>query len=302
MAHDSPGVVGRPDGPGPVDRPEQVRGPDGPERVEAPVGAVLEPYQRRLDEPDARAGDTPREAIRGFSPERAGLEPITGEEAKQYVRENLADRPWLNHAQYVGKDTCRVLAAVDKGGGHALERHGSTVAPEKLEARAIRLEDPAIADDSARTPGRDAFKPEDQVHTCGSSATRIRDPHAFATCFARGIEHPKVREKLELPFDPDIRPPAVGVPLEDLLGDEGHNYCDGYRLDPVGGSAAAARECREAWVDAIRNDVEPDVPEPSVTRLQPEDFRGSEVRFAFQANRAGNGWEVATMYVDPPRP
>lgn len=87
------------------------------------------------------------------TPERAGLEPITGDEAKQYVRENVADRPWLNHAQYVGADMYRVPATVDKGGGHFLERHGCTITPGMTEAPAKRLEDPAITDEAARTPG-----------------------------------------------------------------------------------------------------------------------------------------------------
>jgi len=252
-----------------------------------------------MDRPDKQDGDTPREAIRRFDPERAGLKPITAEEATQYVRDNVADRPWLNHAQYVGPETRQVLVAVDRGGGHAPERHGSTVTPELTEGRARRLEDPAVPTDAARMPGNDAYKAG--THACGDTATRFRDPHAFATCFARGIEHPKVRERLDRPFDPDKRPPAVGIPLEDLLGADGHAYCDGHRLDPVGGSMKAAQECREAWVDATRNGRGPDVPEPTATRLWPEDFRGSEVVFAFQGAPGKNQWEIATMYVNPPK-
>jgi len=299
MVRDLPGG---PDIPGPPDRPEGLRARDQPARAE-PLGApALEPYQWRLDRVDIPGRETPREAIQGFRPGRASLEPIAGDEAKRYARASVSDRPWLNHAQYVDPDTARVLVAADRGGGHTVERHGSAVIPELLVNRAGRLEDPAIADDAVRRPGQDAFKPEGQLHVCGSSATRIKDPHAFATCFARGVEHSKVREKMDSPFDPDIWPTAVDVPLEQLLGDDGHKYCDGYRLDPVGGSARVARECREAWVDAMRNNREPDVPEPSVTRLEPDDFRGSVVKFAFQPNRSGNGWEIVTMYPDPPRP
>ena len=62
-----------------------------------------------------------------------------------------------------------------------------------------------------------------------------------------------------------------------------------------------ARSRRSAWVDTIRNGDEPDVPEPAVTRLEPEDFRDAKVIFPFQRNAAGTAWEVATMYVNPER-
>ena len=228
------------------------------------------------------------------------MEPITGPEAKQYVRENVADRPWLNHAQYVGPDTGRVLAAVDKGGGHALERHGSTVTPEMTEARATRLEDPAVADDAARTPGRDAFK--SGRHLCGDVATRFRDPHAFATCFARGVEHSDVRTALERPCGPGaLKPQPVEVPLSDLLGPDGGAYCDGYRLDPVNGSMDEAREQRKEWVNAIRNGEQPTVAEPTASPLSAEDFRDAVVVFGFQRNAAGTAWETSTMFVNPER-
>lgn len=300
MAHDSPGATDRPDPLGPVDRPERFRASDRPTEVTKPLSPAVEPYQRRLDQHDTPTGDTPREAIRGFAPDRANLEPITGQEAKQYVRENVSDRPWLNHAQYVGPDTCRLLAAVDKGGGHLLERHGSTVTPDKTEGRITRLEDPAITADAARTPGKDAYQPEPRRHLCGDTATRIRDPHAFAACFARAVEHPDVRAVLDRPFDPtDERPDAVKIPLDDLLGPDGHMYCDGHRLDPVNGNMAEARAQRRSWVDAVRGGDEPDVPEPTATRLQPEDFRGGNVLIAFSPTSDRRGWEIVTMYPDP---
>lgn len=298
MAHDSSGVADSRDPLGPADRPERVRESHWSDPVDAPIAPGVEPYQRRLDRPDTRAGDTPREAIRGFAPDRANLEPITGSESEQYVRENVSDRPWLNHAQYVGPDTCRVLAAVDKGGGHLLERHGSTVTPERLEARASRLEDPAIVDDAARTPGRDAFK--SGRHFCGDVATRITDPHALATCFARGVEHPEVRAVLDRPYDLADQPARpVEIPLSDLLGADGHKYCDGYRLDPVNGSMDDASQQRKAWVDAIRHGDQPDVPEPTASRMSPDDFRDAVVVFGFRPDNTKTSWEISTMHVDP---
>lgn len=297
MTRYSPGTPDRPDAPGPADRPERFGEPDRPRRADPPLAPAVEPYQRQLDRPNPPGGDTPRETIRRFDPERANLKPLTTDEAKQHVTDHADDRPWLGHARYVGPDTRRVLAAIDTGGGHALERHGSTVTPELTDRRATHLEDPAISDDTARAPGRDAYK--SGRHGCGDTATRIRDPHAFATCFARGIEHPAVREKLDQPYSPVAAPRQVGVPLTDLLGPNGHLYCDGHRLDPVDGSRRAAQDRRTAWVDAVRNGREPDVPEPTATRLQPDDFRDAEVIFAFRPNRGRDGWEVATMYVQP---
>ncbi|HEY3683908.1 MAG TPA: hypothetical protein VGL93_12745 [Streptosporangiaceae bacterium] len=295
MPHDIPGAPGRPDTP---DRPERHRDSNAAPIADAVLGRVQEPYQRRLDRPDTPGGDTPRHAVRGFDPERAGLGPLSADAAEQHVTASGGDRPWLDHARYVGPDTRRVLAALDRGGGHALERHGSTVTPERTAARVTRLEDPAVHLDTGRTPGRDAYK--SGTHACGDNATRITDPHAFAACFVRGIEHPAVRQELDRPCrigGPPARP--IEIPLSDLLGPQGYAYCDGHRLDPVGGSSAAARDCRAAWVDAIRNDRAPDAPEPTATRLEKEDFRNAKVVFAFRPNQSRSAWEVATMYVDP---
>lgn len=212
--------------PAPPDRPERFGGPDRPRQADTHLAPAVEPYQRRLDRTDKPGGDTPRETIRRFDPEHANLEPMSADDAKQHVTDHTDDRPWLNHAQYVGPDTRRVLATIDTGGGHTLERHGSTVTPDMTDGRAKHLEDPAIADVTARTPGKDAYK--SGTHACGDTATRIRDPHAFATCFARGVVHPVVREQLDKPIGPGAEPAAaVEVPLADLLGPEGYKYCDG---------------------------------------------------------------------------
>jgi len=298
MARD---ISATPERPGPAevpDHPERRRGADRPDRVDAAFGEVQEPYARRLDRPAQPGGDTPRETIRRFDPERAGLDPITHDEADRYVRDHAGDRPSLGHSQFVGPDTRRVLAAVDRGNGHALERHGSTVTPEMTENRVTRLEDPAIAEN--RTPGRDAFK--SGTHACGDSATRIRDPHAFATCFAQGVEHPDVRASLDRPCGRGERPPpSVRVPLTDLLGPDGHQYCDGHRIEPVEGSREAAYERRAAWVGAVREGRDPDVPEPTARHLEADDFRDARVVFAFRPNTDRSAWEISTMYVDPVR-
>lgn len=58
-------------------------------------------------------------------------------------------------------------------------------------------------------------------------------------------------------------------------------------------------DCRSSWVDATSKGCEPDVPEPTATRLEPDDFRDATVLFAFRKNKDKTAWEVATMYVDP---
>lgn len=115
-------------------------------------------------------------------------------------------------------------------------------------------------------------------------------------------EHPDVRAALEQPcaFGSE-KPDVVEVPLTDLLGEDGHSYCDGYRLEPVNGSMDVAREQRKDWVNAVRYGEQPTVPEPTATRMSPEDFRDAVVVFPFQRNAAGTAWEVTTMYVKPER-
>ena len=66
--------------------------------------------------------------------------------------------------------------------------------------------------------------------SAASTSTRITDPDAFATAFARGVEHPKVREALDMAFDPRRMPRDVTVPIADLLGPDGHRYCTGWQL------------------------------------------------------------------------
>lgn len=120
----------------------------------------------------------------------------------------------------------------------------------------------------------------------------------FATVFVKGVEHPDVRRALVTPFEPGLHPEKVAVPIEDLLGPDGYQHCSGYRLEPVGGSMDAARDCRSAWVHALCTGREPDVPKPRCSSI--ESFQGGIVEFFFRPNRSKDGYEVATMYVEPP--
>jgi hypothetical protein len=163
--------------------------------------------------------------------------------------------------------------------------------------RVAYLEDPAQLDPEKRHLGIDGLRQNDQPHRCRSTATRITDPDAFATAFVRGVEHPKVREALDMPFDPARMPREVAVPIADLLGPDGHAHCTGWRLEPADGSMNTARSNRDAWIAARSEGRKPDVPEPQARPVPT--FEGGVITFLFECNYAGQRYGVATMF---PRP
>jgi hypothetical protein len=228
-------------------------------------------------------------ALVTFEPRRAGLPEVNIKDATAYLDKHHAERPWLSVARDCPPEVQRIFAGLDQGGGHAHIRHEGWVTEEMNERRLRSLEDPAQLDPAKRAIGVDGVKIGDQPHRCGSIATRITDPQAFATAFARGIEHPDVRAALDSP-GPVPRP--VSLPLSDVLGDDGHKFCSGWRLEPVGGSMLEALANRAAWVAGNR-----DVPEPRTRPVQT--FEGGTVTYVFRPSAVG-GHEVITMYVNPP--
>jgi hypothetical protein len=190
----------------------------------------------------------------------------------------------------------RIVAAIDVGEGHFLERHGPFVDEAKLRSRLTRLEDPAQLDDAKRAASVDAYR--DRRHACPDTATAVNDLDAFVTLFVRTVEHPLVRQALDTPFDPDSRPGRLSIPLRDLLGPDGHLYCSGFRLEPVDGSLQTAWDQRSVWVDDNRAPGrEPTVAEPRATPVA--SFRRATADLHFQVNRERNGYEIATMFVEP---
>jgi hypothetical protein len=163
--------------------------------------------------------------------------------------------------------------------------------------RAAYLEDPAQLDPVKRADGIDGLRANEQPHRCAVSATRIADPDAFATAFARGIDHPNVRDALDRPFDPKRNPREVTVPIADLLGPDGYKHCTGWQLEAVGGSMSTARTNRAAWRAARAEDRQSDVPEPR-TRPVPT-FEDGVMTFAFKGNHVDKRYEVSTMYPQP---
>src|SRR5215469_730712 len=208
---DEPGELALADGPGelaqslPLDEPRS-RGE-----------AYAELRQRVEGGWEPRPFEASREELGRFDPERAALSPVGLDAAATYVAEHRTARPWLTAADAGSPEARRILAAADAGGGHGHIRHEGWVTEEANMRRAAYLEDPAQLDTEKRHLGVDGIREGDQSHRCRSTATRITDPDAFATAFARGVEHPKVREALDMPFDPVKAPKQVSVPIAELL-------------------------------------------------------------------------------------
>lgn len=246
---------------------------------------------------EPRPFEAPRAELGRFVPERAALPQFTVDAAVDYVAQHRGARPWLTVADAASPEARRVLVAADAGGGHGHIRHEGWVTEEASMRRVAYLEDPAQLDLGKRRQGIDAFRQNDQPHRCASTSTRITDPDAFATAFARGVEHPKVREALDMPFDPVKKPKDVTVPIADLLGADGHRYCTGWRLVPVDGSMRTAQANRDAWLAIRAERGEPDRPEPQVRPVTT--FEGGTITFFFERNTAERAYGIATMF---PRP
>ena len=236
--------------------------------------------------------DHVREELSRFDPRRCGLPEVSKGDAARYVEANRGDRPWLNVVRHAPEDVRRVFAAIDQGGGHAQIRHEGWLSPEKSQLRVLGLQDPAQLDPAKRSDGIDGLLPGDKPHYCATESSAIRDPTAFAAGFARGVEHPDVRSAIETPRVPGQQPPRpVVVPIADLLGPDGHRYCEGYRL--VGDDADIARRDRRTWLRETGAGELPSVPPPLIVPL---DFRGGDIEFRFKVNKAGSGYEIATMF------
>jgi hypothetical protein len=224
-----------------------------------------------------------------FEPSRAGLPEVSYDDAAAYIKEHLADRPWLAAVRECLPDAQRVFVALDRGDGHAHIRHDGWVSEEMNERRVRNLEDPAQLDPDKREDHVDGIKIGGQLHRCGFIATRIIDPEAFATAVARAIEHPDVRAALDS-NDPFSVPVRLRIP--DVLGEDGHKFCSGWQLEPVNGSMIDAVANRTAWVQGDHS-----VPEPKTRPV--ETFEGGAVTFTFRPNAVG-GHKINTIFVNPP--
>jgi hypothetical protein len=290
---DKPGELALADGP--ADRESSPPLDDSRSRGEA----YAELRQRAEGGWEPLRFEAPRAELGRFDPERAGLPATSLDAADKYIAEHRTARPWLTAADSASPETRRILAALDAGSDHGHIRHEGWVSEEASMRRAAYREDPAQLDPGRRYLGIDGLKPGDRPHRCGDAATRVTDLDAFVTAFIHGVEHSKVRAVLDMPFDPDRWPGEVTVPIEELLGAEGHHYCTGWQLEAIGDTTETARENRASWLRARVEDREPDVPEPSVRPVPT--FEGGDMLFVVGRNRAQDGYEIVTMYPLPPR-
>jgi hypothetical protein len=238
------------------------------------------------------------EAVRRLDLVRAGLPDISARDGAAYLSAHDKERPWLAVVRDCSPEVQRIFAALDQGSSHGHIRHEGWVTEEMNRRRVAFLEDPAQLDPAKRAAGIDGLRPGDQPHQCRQMAGRIADPDAFAVAFARGVEHPRVRAALETPFHLDAKPSPVQIAIEELLGPEGHRYCTGWQLEPIGGSMNAARRAREAWIAASAAHKESDLREPAARPM--ETFEGGTVLFTFGHSPTTDGYVVVTTYPRPP--
>jgi hypothetical protein len=243
-----------------------------------------------------RRYDAPRAELRDFRPEPAGLPATSPEDAARHVKEHRDERPWLTAVDKACPEASRIIASADAGDGHAHIRHEGWVTEERLMRRAAYLEDPAQLDPVKRANGIDGLSVNDRRHFCADMATRIADPDAFATAFARGIEHPKVRAAIDRPFDPEARA-EISIPIADILGTDGYKYCTGWQLESVAGDQDAARANRKSWALAKAADRQPEVPEPRTSPVPT--FEGGTISYVVSPKQSADGYEVKSMYPNP---
>jgi hypothetical protein len=242
---------------------------------------------------------TPFDVVRRFEPQRAGLPEVSMADAVAYIDARCGERRWLGAVRGCSPEVQRVFAALDQGGGHGHIRHEGGVTEAMNHRRVAYLEDPAQRDLAKRAAGVDGMAQTERRHSCGDTATRVTDPDAFAAAFARAAEHPRVRQALDQAFERGKRPSVVSLPIETLLGPDGHRYCTGWRLEPVGGSMTEAQDRRAAWVKTRAADAKVEgLPEPLARPV--ETFAGGSIVFVFGPNRARDGYEIVTLYPRPP--
>jgi hypothetical protein len=295
-----------------------IDAPDAPREIPEAENAVESPRGQVLDDPDRRREESAESQQRAdgngesvtfkvdraelgrFDLRRAGLPNMSVESAGKYIDEHRDSRPWLAMTDHASPEARRIIAALDAASGHAHIRHEGWVTEEANRRRVAYHEDPAQLDREKRSLSIDGLRPNDSPHRCRTTATRITDPDAFATAFVRGVEHPKVREALNMPFNPADRPDQVAIPIAELLGSGGHRDCTGWRLEPGDGSMKAAVDNRDAWVAAKSEGRTPAAPEPRATPVR--SFKDGDIVFDFMRNNDQQRYEVVTMFARPTQP
>ena len=215
------------------------------------------------------------------------------ENAVAYIAANKETSPWLAPAADCEPAVQSVYASLDQGTGHAHVRHGPALDQLLLAGRVARLEDPAQLDDNLRDRGIDGLDPS-KMHLCGRYATAIVDAHAFAAAIAALSEHPDVQNALRSEWD-GPKPDRLEVPISDVLGDRGHEYCLGYRLR---GDWDEARAERKQWMSAKASGADLSaLPEPQAEPIPT--FEGGDIFVVFKRNHAASKFEINTVFPNP---
>lgn len=260
------------------------------------------------------------------------LDPESARWVEAYITRNVADRPWLEPA--AGRDPLvqYVYVARDLAGGHDLRRHEGHRGDDGQADRALRHMDPAHGTDApAYLSSTDALRGGDTLpdsnrarraeqHFCGTYATRISDPDAYAVAVARTYEHPEVRRALDLAPASGPKPTRItNITIAEILGPDGHRACSGYeRMTDQFESDDEAKVIQRKWVEAVRTELmdgaaswadawenvrqQADgrgVIEPKVAPISTFEGGGIEVRFA--QKKDGSGYEISTLYPYPAR-
>lgn len=205
--------------------------------------------RRRMDlDEDIDGGRTARHFLERFDPARANRPDLDPDTVAAVVAEQVAGQPRL--ASLIGQDRCvqRVYAAFGDCAFHGAERHEGSLDDQDHLLRLVERRDPAQPDETRRERGIDAFKRGNGKHVCAESSTSVADSVAYAVALVRGVEHPTVRAALEARHDPPKRPHYVQVPIVELLGESGHEFCRGHEL--VGDDPREAIKQRDVWAKA----------------------------------------------------
>lgn len=274
--------------------------------------------------------DEPASGPEGHDADAAdALDPETARFVADYIDQHKQDRPWLAKAEGEDPLVQYVYVARDQSGGHDLRRHEGFRGDEGQAARTRDLQDPAHAQDSlAYTASTDALKPGDpdtiggsrKQHSCDIYATHIPNAAAWATAVARIHQHPRIQEALATPSDQRKPSKITDIPIQEILGPAGHTACHGYQLVTEGfNSRDEARDAREDWVREVRREMATGAADrdhatervrgrtqkgalaSSEPQIEPiPSFAGGHFCVTFRHRADGTGYEVSSIYVNPP--
>lgn len=282
---DSNGSDGTPDTPKPVTLEIEVNG----ETLGARINR-WDPARLKLPQPspgDASNTDPDAEV------EKVDQRHVDEANAVAYIATNKEQRPWLAPASDCEPAVQTIYASLDQGSGHAHVRHGPMGDDIMYANRVARLKDPAQPDRELRTQSVDGFQAPD-LHYCAEFATRVHDVRAFAAVVAVLSEDPKVRQALESDWD-DIQPGPVAIPIAEVLGPNGHEFCSGFRLK---GDWPQSKLDRKQWARAraAGQDLS-DLPEPQAERIPT--FEEGRFVIMFKRNNSMRQYEINTIVAEP---